>query len=82
MRLDKNNIHAEFPGRMKTDNAEILRQPVAEFDRGRNLLQPVANVTEIKEIEFLLQLVADSRGPVRRTPRKKRQVAMCAQAKD
>ncbi|MBM4305846.1 MAG: hypothetical protein FJ123_03820 [Deltaproteobacteria bacterium] len=31
MRLDKNNILAELVGRMETDNAEILQQPVAGF---------------------------------------------------
>ncbi|MEI9476744.1 MAG: PDDEXK nuclease domain-containing protein [Deltaproteobacteria bacterium] len=50
---------AELPGRTKADNAEILRQPVAEFDRGQNRLQPVAKLTEVKAIEFLRQLVAE-----------------------
>ena len=50
---------AELPGRTKADNAEILRQPVAEFDRGHNRLQPVAKLTEVKAIEFLRQLVAE-----------------------
>ena len=38
---------------------EILRQPVAELGIGQNRLQPVANLTEVKAIEFLQQLVAE-----------------------
>jgi predicted nuclease of restriction endonuclease-like (RecB) superfamily len=50
---------AKLPGWMKTDNCEILRQPVAEFDQDRNRPQPVAKLTEVKVIEFLQQLVAE-----------------------
>lgn len=50
---------AKVAGWAKADNTEILRQPVAEFDRGQNRLQPVANLTEEKAIEFLQQLVAE-----------------------
>ncbi|MDP2895212.1 MAG: PDDEXK nuclease domain-containing protein [bacterium] len=50
---------AKLPRRTKTDNAEILRQPVAEFGGGRRRPQPVANLTETKVIEFLQQLVAE-----------------------
>jgi predicted nuclease of restriction endonuclease-like (RecB) superfamily len=38
---------------------QILRQPVAEFDQDRNRPQPVANLTGVKVIEFLQQLVAE-----------------------
>lgn len=38
---------------------QILRQPVAEFHRNRKRLQPVANLTQAKVIEFLQQLVAE-----------------------
>jgi len=50
---------AKLPGWTKADNAEILRQPVAEFGGGRKRPQPVANLTEVKVIEFLQQLVAE-----------------------
>jgi predicted nuclease of restriction endonuclease-like (RecB) superfamily len=50
---------AELPGWTKTVNTEILRQPVAEFDHDRNRPQPVADLTEVKVIEFLQQLVAE-----------------------
>jgi predicted nuclease of restriction endonuclease-like (RecB) superfamily len=50
---------AELAARIKSDNTEILRQPVAEFDQSRNWPQPVAKLTEVKAIEFLQQLVAE-----------------------
>jgi len=50
---------AKLPGRTKTDNSEILRQPVTEFDQDRNRPQPVANLTEVKALEFLPQAVAE-----------------------
>ena len=50
---------AELPARTKSDNTEILRQPVAEFDQSRDWPQPVAKLTEEKASEFLQQLVAE-----------------------
>ncbi len=50
---------AKLPGRTKTDNSEIPRQPVADFEQDRNWPQPVANLTEVKAIEFLPQAVAE-----------------------
>ena len=50
---------AKLPGWTKTDNTQILRQPVAEFGGGRRRSQPMANLSEVKVIEFLQQLVAE-----------------------
>jgi predicted nuclease of restriction endonuclease-like (RecB) superfamily len=48
-----------LPGKAKADNAEFLRQPVAEFGGGKKRPQPVAKLTGAKVIEFLPQLVAE-----------------------
>jgi predicted nuclease of restriction endonuclease-like (RecB) superfamily len=49
----------KLPGSTEANIAEILRQPVAEFGRGKNRRQPVAKLTEMRVIQFLRQLVAE-----------------------
>lgn len=50
---------AELPGSTKTDIAKVLRQPVAEFGKGKNRLQSVAKSIEDMVIQLLPQLVAE-----------------------